>query len=135
MDSRGSREIVRGNRFFATGESNLHVLQDGKHQLMMSNPDGFCQLLTDDLLGNIKFQYVIKKFSIRYTDDDGNETHQDTEYEEWCLERAQLNDQFMAKQKSMKIYTNDLKNEELGQEFDDEEERKEEDDTFFDDKK
>ena len=31
MDSRGSREIVRSNRFFASGESQLHVLPGAGH--------------------------------------------------------------------------------------------------------
>ena len=41
MDSRGSRDIVRGNKHFLTGQSQLHVLPGAGHQLFMGNPAGF----------------------------------------------------------------------------------------------
>ena len=53
MDSRGSRDVVRTNRFFATGESQLHILPNAGHQLFMGNPQGFVNLVTDDLLGRV----------------------------------------------------------------------------------
>lgn len=57
MDSRGSREIVKKNKFKKTGESQLHVLPDAGHQLYMSNPEGFVELVTNDLKGRVKKQY------------------------------------------------------------------------------
>ena len=41
MDSRGSRDVVRCNQFFASGQSQLHILEDAGHQLFMGNPAGF----------------------------------------------------------------------------------------------
>lgn len=54
MDSRGSREIVKANKFFATGESQLHILEGAGHQLFMNNTEGFIELLIGDLTGNLK---------------------------------------------------------------------------------
>ena len=80
MDSRGSREVVRGNRFFNTGESQLHVLQRAGHQLFMGNPSGFVELVTNDLLGRVLGNFQIKKYTINYVDEEGNLTHTDTEF-------------------------------------------------------
>ena len=38
MDSRGSREIVKANKFFSTGQSQCHILKNAGHQLFMTNP-------------------------------------------------------------------------------------------------
>ena len=57
MDSRGAREIVKQNKHFAKGDSQLHVLPNAGHQLFMNNPQGFLQLLTADLLGQVKHVY------------------------------------------------------------------------------
>ena len=57
MDSRGSREIVKSSKFFASGESQLHILQGAGHQLFMNNTEGFIELMIGDLTGNLKNQY------------------------------------------------------------------------------
>merc|ERR1711871_936348 len=72
MDSRGSREIVRANQFKDTGESQLHELPNAGHQLFMGNPEGFIQLVTDDLLGHVKGRFQIRKYTVNYVDDAGN---------------------------------------------------------------
>jgi len=80
MDSRGSREVVRGNRFFNTGESQLHILPRAGHQLFMGNTQGFIELVTDDLLGRVIGRFQISKYTINYVDAEGNLTHTDTEF-------------------------------------------------------
>ena len=57
MDSRGSREIVKASQFYASGQSQLLVLPQAGHQLFMGNPEGFVELVTDDLLGRQTHQY------------------------------------------------------------------------------
>lgn len=57
MDSRGSREVVKANPFFASGQSQLLVLPNAGHQLFMGNPEGFVELVIDDLLGRTTHQY------------------------------------------------------------------------------
>ena len=86
MDSRGSREIVRANRFFATGESQLHVLPNAGHQLFMGNPEGFIKLVLDDLLGRVTGRFELRRYTTTYVDAEGNFTHTDTEYAEWLAD-------------------------------------------------
>lgn len=54
MDSRGALEIVKANKFFGSGESQLHVLPEAGHQLFMNNPEGFIKLVIGDLTGTLK---------------------------------------------------------------------------------
>lgn len=89
MDSRGSREIVKGNRFHATGESQLLVLDDAGHQLFMGNPTGFIQLISDDLLGRVTGRWELKKYTSNYVDENGELMYTDLEggvYESWRVE-------------------------------------------------
>ena len=60
----------------------------------MSNPLGFSKMLTDDLLGNTKFNFTLRKYTIRYCDDNGNDLHEDTEYDEWVKEQKEINRSF-----------------------------------------
>lgn len=82
MDSRGSRDIVKTNRFFASGESQCYVLPGAGHQLWYGNPSGFIDIVTNDLLGRVSHTYEITKYTTNYVDDQGNFTHNDTEFEE-----------------------------------------------------
>ncbi len=68
MDSRGSREIVKANKFFASGLSQLHVLPNAGHQLFMNNPEGFVTLVVGDLLGTIKDQFQTNPYTVMYAD-------------------------------------------------------------------
>ena len=83
MDSRGSREVVRCNQFFASGQSQLHILENAGHQLFMGNPTGFIQLITDDLLGRVTHRFQLKQYTCNYVDEQGNLTHTDTEFQEY----------------------------------------------------
>ena len=71
MDSRGSREIVKTNKFYATGESQLHVLAEAGHQLFMNNPEGFIELVVADLTGVIKNQFETRSYTMMYVDNFG----------------------------------------------------------------
>jgi cardiolipin-specific phospholipase len=79
MDSRGSRQIIRANKFFASGESQLHVLANSGHQFFISNPDGIAELNKNDLLGLITHRFERRVYSIKYVDDANNETYLDEE--------------------------------------------------------
>jgi cardiolipin-specific phospholipase len=68
MDSRGSREIVKANKFFSTGESQLHILENAGHQLFMNNTKGFIALMIADLTGNLRHMYQPKPYSVMYVD-------------------------------------------------------------------
>ena len=83
MDSRGSREIVRANKFFASGQSQLHVLSNAGHQLFMDNPTEFVELVRDDLLGHVTHGFKIRRYSTNYVDDNDNLTHTDVEFQEY----------------------------------------------------
>ena len=72
MDSRGALEIVKANKFFASGESQLHVLPDAGHQLFMNNPEGFIKLVVDDLTGALKHTVQARPFPIMYVDANGH---------------------------------------------------------------
>ena len=58
MDSRGARDIVKANKFFESGDSQLHVLPNAGHQLFMNNPQGFVELITADVLGHVKHVFT-----------------------------------------------------------------------------
>lgn len=79
MDSRGSREIIKNNKFFATGESQLHVLPGAGHQLFNDNPLGVAKLIWEDLTGRLSGTYQLCIYSIKYYDENGNETFLDDE--------------------------------------------------------
>jgi pimeloyl-ACP methyl ester carboxylesterase len=53
MDSRGARDIIRRNKFFETGQSQLHVLPNSGHQFFINNPEGIAELIKNDLLGHV----------------------------------------------------------------------------------
>lgn len=55
MDHRGALEIVKANKFYASGESQLHILPEAGHQLFMNNPNGFIDLVIGDLTGTLKY--------------------------------------------------------------------------------
>ena len=69
MDARGSRQIVSENKFFAVGSSQLHILENAGHQLFMTNPRGFVELLTADCLGIITHEYNPRRYTNQYLDD------------------------------------------------------------------
>jgi pimeloyl-ACP methyl ester carboxylesterase len=79
MDSRGSRQIVRASKFFESGESQLHLLDNATHQMFVTNPAGVAQVMIDNLLGNVTHQRQFRLYSYRYVDDEGNETYLDDE--------------------------------------------------------
>jgi len=85
MDSRGSREVVRANKFFASGQSQLHELPRAGHQLFMGNPEGFIALVSADLLGQVTGRYEIKRFTVDYVDELGNFLSIDEEYEQYLM--------------------------------------------------
>ena len=80
MDTRGSREIVRANPFYASGESQIYVLPGATHHLWYDCPKSFVEVITNDMLGISKHIFQIKKYTTNYVDKDGNETHTDTEF-------------------------------------------------------
>ena len=82
MDSRGSREIVRANRFYTSGESQIYLLNGANHNLWYNAPDSFVDVLTNDLLGIYKHNFQIKKYTTNYVDRNGKPVHTDTEYHE-----------------------------------------------------
>ena len=57
MDSRGSRQIVRANRHFKYGKSQLHILNNSNHVMFGSNPRGFVELITADCFDLITHKY------------------------------------------------------------------------------
>ena len=82
MDSRGSREIVRINPTFQSGQSQLHLLQGAGHQLWMGNPQGFIETVTNDLLGNVTHNFQIQRYTTNYVDEMGNFIELDMEWEQ-----------------------------------------------------
>lgn len=73
MNPTGSRLIVKTNPFYESGQSNLILLPNAGHQLFMNNPEGFIELVTKDLLGQIKNVWQPANSSVKYVDNDGNE--------------------------------------------------------------
>ena len=49
----------------------------------MGNPEGFIQLVTDDLLGRVSHRFELKEYTTNYVDDAGKLTHTDTEFQEY----------------------------------------------------
>ena len=47
----------------------------------MGNPQGFVELLKDDILGRKKHFYEIQRYTVQYADDDGKILFEDDEYE------------------------------------------------------
>jgi len=54
MDTRGSSHIIKQNKFFASGESNLYVLEKSGHRMPTMQPEGFCKILIEDINGTAK---------------------------------------------------------------------------------
>jgi hypothetical protein len=55
------------------------VLSNSGHQFFINNPEGIANLIRDDLLGNVTHRFELCKYSIKYTDNQGNEIHLDQE--------------------------------------------------------
>ena len=71
MCSRGSRQIVRANRYFKEGICQLHILENQDHTLM-DDPIAFSRLLTADCLGKVSHRYQTLDYKIYFEDNDGD---------------------------------------------------------------
>jgi len=49
VDSSGSEVVVKANKFFKTGNSQLHIIKDAGHQMHMDNPDMLVERITGDI--------------------------------------------------------------------------------------
>ena len=71
MDSRGSAHIVKQNPDFKEGTCNLYILERSGHRMFSMNPDGFVQIVIDDVFGHRKHVMEVRKPCIIYTDENG----------------------------------------------------------------
>jgi hypothetical protein len=81
------------------------VLSNSGHQFFINNPKGIAKLIKDDLLGNVKGRFELCKYSIRYVDNQGNETYLD---EEEIAFRANLKEiEVQVEQQSSEVFEGD----------------------------
>lgn len=60
MGSEGIDQIIRENKWFKTGESQLFKLQNAGHNMFFHNPSTLAQLMVDFFEGQIKSKFEIK---------------------------------------------------------------------------
>ena len=46
LGSEGSEELIKANKFYATGESQLFKLEDSGHNMHWHNPEGLAEIMT-----------------------------------------------------------------------------------------
>jgi len=61
VDSTGSEVVVRANKFFESGESQLHIVSNSDHNMHMDHPEELVAKITGDILGTIKNSYETKE--------------------------------------------------------------------------
>lgn len=83
MDSRGARQIVKNNKFFSVGESQLHVLPDSGHAMNFDNPKALAELIINDLCGRIQGSFDRVLYSFKYFDRNGFEIYLDDDEKEF----------------------------------------------------
>ena len=52
--------MVRGNRFFESGESQLHVVSRAGHSMHLANPEELAKVIKLDALGLVRHTYQTK---------------------------------------------------------------------------
>lgn len=59
-NAEGSDTIVRNNKFYATGQSQLFKLQNSGHNVFLDNPDGLTTQMIGFFNGTIKNTFDLK---------------------------------------------------------------------------
>lgn len=60
VNSLGSEDVVKANKFFESGEAQLHIVTKSDHNMHTENPKELCDKLIGDLQGTIKHAYETK---------------------------------------------------------------------------
>lgn len=60
VTSEGCQDVLLANKFRASGESQMHVVEKSDHNLAADNPEQLASLIVDDIKGNIKHKFDTK---------------------------------------------------------------------------